>query len=84
VNKTISRLKKEGLVNSQPYRSLFLTEEGKALAEACKERHELVLRFLLALGVSEKTAQMDSEGIEHHVSKETLDAFQKFIKKNKA
>lgn len=81
VNKTVSRLKKEGLVNSQPYRSLFLTEEGRALAQACKERHDLVVRFLLALGVSEKTALMDSEGIEHHVSKETLDAFRKFIKK---
>jgi DtxR family transcriptional regulator, manganese transport regulator len=83
VNKTILRLKREGLVVSQPYRSLFLTDKGKELAQSCKERHDIVVKFLLSLGVSEKTAQMDSEGIEHHVSEETLKAFKKFINKNK-
>jgi DtxR family manganese transport transcriptional regulator len=76
VNKVIARLKKEGLVNAQPYRSLFLTEEGQAIAERCKKRHLIVLRFLKALGVSEKTAEMDAEGVEHHVSEETLKAFE--------
>lgn len=84
VNKTILRLKREELVVSQPYRSLFLTEKGKLLAQACKERHEIVLKFLLSLGVSEKTAQMDSEGIEHHVSAETLKAFRKFIEQKES
>lgn len=79
VNKTIMRLKKEGLVNAAPYRSLFLTEKGKQLALACKQRHVTVCDFLRSLGVSEKTAEMDAEGIEHHVSQETLQAFQKFI-----
>lgn len=83
VNKVILRLKKEGLVNAQPYRSLFLTEKGKKLAQACKERHLIVFEFLKSLGVSEKTAEMDAEGVEHHVSKETLKAFQHFIAKNK-
>lgn len=83
VNKVIMRLKKEGLVNAQPYRSLFLTAKGQELAQACKERHIIVFEFLRSLGVSEKTAEMDAEGVEHHVSEETLRAFQKFIKKNK-
>ena len=83
VNKIISRLKKEGLVIAQPYRSLFLTAEGEALAQACKERHNIVVTFLKALGVSEKTAEMDAEGVEHHVSQETLKAFQKFIEQSK-
>lgn len=82
VNKTILRLKREGLVISQPYRSLFLTDMGKELALACKERHDIVFKFLLSLGVSKKTALMDSEGIEHHVSKETLQAFKAFIQKS--
>jgi DtxR family manganese transport transcriptional regulator len=82
VNKVITRLKKEGLVNSQPYRSLFLTKKGQKLAETCKERHIIVYNFLRAIGVSERTAEMDAEGVEHHVSKETLDAFQKFIGKS--
>ena len=79
VNKVIIRLKKEGLVNSEPYRALFLTEEGRALAQFCKQRHVIVTNFLKAIGVSEKTAEMDAEGVEHHVSRETLEAFQKFI-----
>lgn len=79
VNKVIARLKKEGLVNSEPYRSLFLTKDGEKLAQACKERHIIVVEFLKSLGVSEKTAEMDAEGVEHHVSEETLKAFQKFI-----
>lgn len=82
-NKTISRLKKEGLVNSEPYRALFLTPAGKKLADECKQRHIIVYDFLRALGVSEKTAEMDAEGVEHHVSKETLEAFKKFIMKKK-
>ncbi len=82
VNKIIARLKKEGLVTSEPYRSLFLTEEGTAIAKACKERHNIVYNFLKSLGISDKTAEIDSEGIEHHVSAETLKAFQKFIAKN--
>ena len=79
VNKVISRLQKEGLVVTQPYRSLFLSEAGQKIAQACKERHILVVNFLKSLGVSEETAEMDAEGIEHHVSRETLEAFQRFI-----
>lgn len=81
VNKIVLRLKKENLVSSEPYRSLFLTEQGKKLARYCKERHNIVLEFLKSLGVSSRTAEMDAEGVEHHVSLETLKAFQKFIDK---
>ena len=83
VNKVIARLTKEGLVDAQPYRSIFLTDKGKALAEACKARHIIVVEFLKTLGISEKTAEMDAEGVEHHVSQETLDAFKEFTEKYK-
>ncbi|MCF8496624.1 MAG: manganese-binding transcriptional regulator MntR [Alphaproteobacteria bacterium] len=79
VNKVVSRLKKEGLINSEPYRALFLTQKGQKLAQACKARHEIVLAFLKFIGVSEKTAEMDAEGVEHHVSAETIAAFRRFI-----
>lgn len=81
VNKIIVRLNKEGLVTNRPYRSLFLTTEGEALAKTCKERHELVYNFLRALGIDDRTAQLDAEGVEHHVSEKTLTAFRKFLKK---
>src|ERR1700704_1041401 len=53
----------------------------KRLAEEARERHHIVEAFLLALGVSPETARLDAEGIEHHVSSETLDAFRIFAKR---
>ena len=79
-SKTVARLQRDGFVTSEPYRSIFLTDKGKALADASRARHDLVYRFLLAIGVSEQTAKRDSEGVEHHVSDETLSAFERIIK----
>ncbi|MEM9784354.1 MAG: manganese-binding transcriptional regulator MntR [Pseudomonadota bacterium] len=79
VNNTIKRLEREGLVQSRPYRSIFLTDEGRALAEDCRARHQLVTAVLMALGVDQVTAEADAEGIEHHVSRATLRAFRKFL-----
>lgn len=75
VNRTIGRLQKTGYVTSQPYRAIFLTPTGRDLAAACKSRHQTVVAFLRSLGISEQVAEMDAEGIEHHVSPETLAAF---------
>lgn len=77
--KSVARLKKSGLVASKPYRSIFLTEEGAALANRVRARHLLVLDVLLALGVPADAAKADAEGIEHHVSDETLEAFKAFL-----
>jgi len=79
VGRTIQRLQREGYVTTQPYRSIFLTESGRQLAVAAEERHELVLAFLRALGVGEETAETDAEGIEHHVSEETLAAMRRYL-----
>ncbi len=73
--KTIGRLKRDGLVRAKPYRGIFLTEAGEVLARRVKAKHELVLAFLLAIGVPEEAAQADAEGIEHYVSDVTLEAF---------
>jgi DtxR family manganese transport transcriptional regulator len=78
-SKVITRLRREGYIESKRYRALFLTEKGSALAQACKVRHELIVQFLEKLGVSQKIAEIDAEGVEHHVSEETLRAFIKFI-----
>lgn len=75
VSRTLSRLRRDGLVSVEPYRSVFLTARGVALARACRKRHRLIVAFLRSLGVSDATAQADAEGIEHHVSRETLRAF---------
>lgn len=80
-HKIIHRLQKEKLVSTEPYRALNLTRSGKRLASQSKVRHEIVYRFLVALGVSEETAHIDAEGMEHHTSPETLKHFRTFIKK---
>jgi DtxR family manganese transport transcriptional regulator len=80
VSRTIQRLKRDGLVTAQPYRAIFLTAQGRELAEESRRRHEVVVQFLLSLGVPEAVAQSDAEGIEHHVSKETLEAFLRHLK----
>ena len=83
VNATIQRLQKERLVISEPYRSIFLTKKGEDLARYCKNRHETVYKFLISIGVNESTALMDAEGLEHHVSKETLAVFENYSKRKK-
>jgi DtxR family manganese transport transcriptional regulator len=81
VTKTLKRLRDDlGLVSSKPYRSIFLTEAGLALARRCRQRHHEVVAFLTALGVPPAAAEIDAEGIEHHVSAETLQAMRRFTK----
>jgi DtxR family manganese transport transcriptional regulator len=81
VGKTIRRLQRNGLVTAQPYRAIFLTEAGKKLAEESKRRHVVVLEFLKSLGIPAGVAESDAEGIEHHVSPQTLAAFKKHLGK---
>lgn len=82
VNRTLRRLQQAGYVNTRPYRAIFLTESGQRLAEESKQRHETVVAFLQSLGVSKKAAELDAEGIEHHVSPETLAAFERRLKRS--
>jgi DtxR family manganese transport transcriptional regulator len=79
-SKAIARLKREGLAVSRPYRGVFLTDAGKAMAERSRQRHRLVVNLLLAVGVPLEAAEADAEGIEHYVSQTTLRAFAAFVK----
>lgn len=78
VVKMLKRLMDRGLVTQEPYRPIMLTGDGWALAENGRRRHGIVENFLLTLGVSAETARIDSEGMEHHVSDETLKAMARF------
>lgn len=82
VVKTLKRLTDLGLVTQEPYRAIFLTSDGWTLAEDGKRKHQIVENFLLALGVPADTARIDSEGIEHHVSADTLKAMARFLSRN--
>ena len=77
--KSLARLKREGLVTSRPYRGVFLTEAGTAMAERVRARHRLVVALLTAVGVPPEAAETDAEGIEHHISEVTLQAFERYL-----
>jgi len=80
VNKMLARLKQMDLIATEPYRSVFLTGEGRRMAELSRRRHHIVVALLRAVGVDEETAWADAEGLEHRCSPETLAAFEKFLK----
>lgn len=77
VTRIIARLAREKLVIARPYKPVELTSAGKRLAARIRRRHEVVLGFLLSIGVPRREAEIDAEGIEHHVSEATIKAMQK-------
>jgi DtxR family transcriptional regulator, manganese transport regulator len=81
VTKVVARLKREGLVVSKRYGPLELTDQGRQLAAKSRRQHEIVYEFLRAIGVSDRIAAIDAEGIEHHVSRQTLDCFRKLTER---
>ncbi|MCU0748868.1 MAG: transcriptional regulator MntR [Akkermansiaceae bacterium] len=73
VTNMLQRLDAEGLVKHEKYRGTILTEDGHRIAHAIIERHETLTRFLRLFGIDEETIYRDVEGMEHHVSRPTLD-----------
>jgi DtxR family manganese transport transcriptional regulator len=57
--------------------------KGQKIASHSRKRHNVVLKFLLNLGLDKKIASADAEGIEHHVSKKTLIKMEKFNRSKK-
>lgn len=84
VNNTIQRLQRDGFVTSRPYRSIFLTAKGRELADMASDRHRTVRDFLIHLGVDPAVADADAEGIEHHVSDATLNAFRAHLRRKRS
>jgi len=79
--RTISRLQKDGYLETAPRAPVKLTAKGAKLAKYCKNRHQVLLDFFIALGVPRKIAEHDVEGVEHHISKTTLEKIQKHLNK---
>ncbi len=81
VSRIVKRLQGQELLVTSPYRPISLPKGGAKRARYVKQRHEIVLEFLVAIGVDTQTAEIDSEGIEHHVSSKTLAAMKRFLAK---
>jgi DtxR family transcriptional regulator, manganese transport regulator len=83
VTRIVGRLQemRPALVETEPYRPITLTREGRRMAERARERHEVVLSFLRSIGVPRRQAEIDTEGIEHHVSDATIRAMRRLTKR---
>lgn len=79
VSRTVARLCDAGLAETEPYKPITLTAKGRRLARASRERHETVVDFLRTIGVPGAQAEIDAEGIEHHVSDATIRAMRKLV-----
>jgi DtxR family manganese transport transcriptional regulator len=80
VSRTLRRLGDAGLVEFVPRGAITLTRQGRVLARRSRARHEVVLAFLLHLGVPLGVALIDSEGLEHHASKATISAMRRALR----
>ena len=78
VSRAIGLLKNGGYVVSDHDGYLYLTDEGRELAEKIYNRHNLLTKFLISLGVSEETASEDACIMEHVISDESIKAIESF------
>ncbi|MCC5835023.1 MAG: DeoR family transcriptional regulator [Opitutales bacterium] len=81
VIRTLQRLEQADLVFREKGGGVCLTETGAEMASQAAERHRLMRELLMHIGVSEGTADADAEGMEHHLSKETMEAVRIFLEK---
>jgi Mn-dependent DtxR family transcriptional regulator len=72
VTSMVQKLSELGYINYEKYRGLILTDKGREVARRIQRRHETLSRFFSLLGLDPRTQQADIEGIEHHLSPETL------------
>ncbi|WP_284140377.1 MULTISPECIES: transcriptional regulator MntR [unclassified Virgibacillus] len=73
VTKMVQKLDKDAYLNYEKYRGFVLTEKGKKIGERLLFRHELLERFLDIIGVEQENIYGDVEGIEHHLSWNSID-----------
>ena len=78
--RTMRRLEQEGFLETAPHKPVSLTKKGKRTAELAKEKHDLLVEFFVSIGVPMAVAEIDVEGVEHHISPETLKAVKNFLK----
>ena len=79
VTNMVQRLDSEGLLKYEKYRGLVLTTAGETLARNIMQRHQLLTDFLRMLGIDEEVIYHDVEGMEHHISPQTLRAIEALV-----
>jgi Mn-dependent DtxR family transcriptional regulator len=83
VSKMLQRLDESKFLKYEKYRGINLTEEGIKVAENIHEKHGLLSEFFKMIGVDEDVANIDAEGIEHHLHPQTLKKLREFTRNRK-
>ena len=81
VSVAMKNFREEGYIITDADGGISLTEKGMKIAERVYERHDLIARALILIGVDEKTAYEDSCKIEHDISEQTFEKLKEFIEK---
>ena len=79
VTSMIQRLDDNGLLRHEKYRGIDLTPRGLELAEAIRQKHGTLVEFFEMLGIDRETANIDAEGVEHHLNPKTTRQLRKFV-----
>ncbi|MEI5907269.1 transcriptional regulator MntR [Bacillus spongiae] len=73
VTKMVQKLDKDDYLIYERYRGLILTPKGRKVGKRLVYRHDLLEQFLRLIGVKEENIYEDVEGIEHHLSWDSID-----------
>ncbi len=84
VSRAVGVLKEEGLVKKDSEGFFKLTEAGEIIAKRIYERHTVLTKLLIDLGVDEETATEDACRVEHYISDKTFDAIKAHMKQHGA
>ena len=83
VSIAMKRLREDGYINMDDDRMITLTPKGKDIASMVYERHQIIAKILIALGVDEATAYEDSCKIEHDLSQKSFEKIKEFYENYK-
>ncbi len=79
VSVAMKAFREEGYITVDEAGNISLTEKGLEIAQKMYERHHVIAKVLMRIGVDEETAYEDSCKIEHHISKTTFEQLKKFL-----
>lgn len=79
VTKMIQKLDKDNYLIYEKYRGLVLTNKGKKMGKRLVDRHQLLESFLMTIGVQNENIYQDVEGIEHHLSWDSITCIETLV-----
>lgn len=82
VSVAMKSFREEGFITVDSDGNINLTDKGTEIAEKVYERHEIIAKALMKMGVDEKTAYEDSCKIEHDISVQTFEKIKEHLKKH--